>query len=381
MRGGGLLQLLNMCTEESSIKFSYMNLCAKGSIVEVEEFLSKNKYLPPDIHSHGFRTACRNNRTEIINLCVRKNIHSWNDGLYGACCGEHFDLADALIHRGARCSSRLLTDLCRDNNAHAVKFLFEHEGAGAAYCEESLEYACIDGYLQIVELLVQKSYSEFQLFNKWHNIIVTASIYNHIDIIKYVMSQCPYIQTLDLSHALHETFTDRGLKKNMEIIKLLVGSVSDNRNRDGSIVNLKLGWKYVLSETKHCSYESIRLVLSKCNMVEYNSFIKHIGKNTDNIVVRYMYCVVASINPSVDAGLCKLLSRHPPYIVLLGKYFVAKCSVKKRRKNRGKTRKNSKKRWKSPKITINFPKNTTNQLKRLPVELLRRLYDFWIPTA
>lgn len=386
---GGLGQLIDMCSDESEVKFSYGRLCEDGTIADVEEFLAKNEDLPLETLNYGFKSACENNRTEIIDLLVHNNIHDWNSGLYGACYGKHFELAKVLIQQhGARCSEHLLIKCCHLGYTEAVEFVL---GYGAiSYCEEGLRYACEYGYLQIIEMLVQKSYSEFQLFNNWINIITTASIHGHIDVIKYVLSQCPYIQTLDLSYALYEAFCKDAwnLEENMNIIKLLIDSVSFDRNKKGSIINLKLGWKYVLTETKHITYEVVRLVTPKCNTVEYNSFVKRIGRKTNNIMIRYMYCMVTSKKPLTDIGFNKLLRKHPPYVLLLGKYFAAApttpttptttpttaTKARKNRKKRGKSRK-------SRKNTEIFAKNKTNQIKRLPIELLRHLYDFWRPNA
>jgi len=111
--------------------------------------------------SFGFKGACVAGNIGVIEFLIQRGCDNWDDGLECACYGGHLEIAKYMIKKGADDLIRGLVGACCSGSLGIVKMLVESCKISAYGLNKSMAHAAGNGYLNVVEYLVEKGSNDW----------------------------------------------------------------------------------------------------------------------------------------------------------------------------------------------------------------------------
>jgi ankyrin repeat protein len=196
----------------------FYNACYMGYIEVVKLLLEKMDSFGSYDYMSALYEACRGGYMEIIDLLIENyNYRSseFYNALHGACAGGKIEIVKFLMGETNFTISHNLSDIfyiaCFGGSLEVVKYIYESQNI--INIEEGLLMACSDGYLDIIEFLIEKGANDFAraLDSAWYH--------SQPEVISFLLQHCQNINyTLDFN----SYFRNICRYKNLEIIKIFV---------------------------------------------------------------------------------------------------------------------------------------------------------------
>ena len=77
----------------------FLDACCDDHIIAIKKTMKKPFYKIN--YNWGLYGACKGDHRNLVNLMIEKGANNWNLGLKGACYGGHSDLVNLMIEKGA----------------------------------------------------------------------------------------------------------------------------------------------------------------------------------------------------------------------------------------------------------------------------------------
>lgn len=135
---------------------SFIFACEAGILDNVVLFYSCNE----NKWGLGLYSACLYCRTNVVNYLVDicTSSSDFNEGLMGACEGDHCEFIPLMIENGANDFDGALDVSCRCGHYEIAQFMIEN---GAIVTEDHFVYACDLGHFELAELLIENGDGPF----------------------------------------------------------------------------------------------------------------------------------------------------------------------------------------------------------------------------
>ncbi len=133
--------------------------CKNNLIISIKQVKYKLDW------NNGLYGACLGDHESIIKLMIENGANHWNSGLYYACKGGHecIGIVKLMIEKGANEWNTGLEGACFGGHESIVKLMIEK---GANDWNWGLYYACYGGHESIVKLMIEKGATQCHWCNK-----------------------------------------------------------------------------------------------------------------------------------------------------------------------------------------------------------------------
>jgi hypothetical protein len=147
--------------------------CVMSDIVNVV-----NRYLVPK--NPTFKQMCNLGIVEHLLDYCQNNIPDWNDGLNYACQDGQLEIVNLMIVKGANEWNIGLFNACRGGQLEIVKLMIEK---GANELNWGLYDACESGNLELINLMIEKGVTD------WNWGLYGACKNGHLEIVKLMIEK------------------------------------------------------------------------------------------------------------------------------------------------------------------------------------------------
>lgn len=236
------------------------NAC-KGYHTDIITFLlsllSKTvSYNVIDIYNDGLIAACEEGYIDLVKLMIENGADNFDDGLESVCCCcGNYDIAKLMIDKGATVTENHFVYACTQGHLELVKLLIEH-GDGTFCYTYGLHLVCRNHHYELIKLML--TYGAKSLSKGLEYLYMKNS---SIHMLEYFAHNSPQNYTVNETPEMEK------------IVRLLLDEGADNL---------------------------------RCLML------------SNNLMFYRLHCIQDHKNPTEDEKYNKLLTKHPFYILLVG---------------------------------------------------------------
>lgn len=297
-----------------------MDSCEGGHIDVINYILEKGINNGIDKISNlnqGLVGACRGNKMDIVELMILKGCTDWHAGLVGACDGGYLDVVKFMISKGGKGATDLkdgFVAACAKNHSKVAEYIFMLDPQLYKYDHYSdsntiLMHACILGYDKIINFVV--SYDK--TFINIEEAMLLACLHKQIGVIKVLLNAGAKVRN---NHVVYVCKGD-----DIELAQLILDNISDELTSDTLTEALRVtGWSDGNTDIGI-------LLINKGARLSDNTHITH-KCFFKKFKVYQIYCRSENILPFCDL-YTSLLTKYPPYILLVGCRVNKKCCLNK----------------------------------------------------
>ena len=145
----------------------------------------------------GLVGAILGNHYEIIDMLISKGANAWGDGLRTACKSGNLPVAHLMLTKGVINVQNCLYSACEGGNMAVVQLIIDAINPDLVHLDwnSGLRGACYGGHIEIIEMMIQKGANDFN--PGFYAVCET----DHIDLVKMFLEKA-YVK-YDLNRALH----------------------------------------------------------------------------------------------------------------------------------------------------------------------------------
>ncbi len=156
----------------------FFEACQNGQIDAVNNLLPSREI---DDLNWGLSGACLGNHMNIVELLIFKGAYEYNWGFRNSCYGGHLEMTKFLIHKGAS-----EYNSCLRGHINIVKLLISYNDNNSIYpllINGGLSNACLRGHSDIINLLITNGASDYDRG------LVNACYGGHLEIINLMIEK------------------------------------------------------------------------------------------------------------------------------------------------------------------------------------------------
>lgn len=217
---------MKCCNDPVFVSFSLMDEVRKLNILWILKYIElfDKQTLTESVFETGNKL--------LVDIIVRTgNKSSWNDGYYGACCGNHIELARWTLSKGARRNERGFEAACYRGHTELALTFPPYSGAwscglygacksgnkrivdeviswGEYNWDLGLKGACESGNMEIAQLMISRG------ANDWHSGLLVACRFGHIPAAQLMMANG--------ANNFDDAFVTACYSKNIELVQLMI---------------------------------------------------------------------------------------------------------------------------------------------------------------
>lgn len=189
---GGCVDLVKFTRYKNPCNFheGFERACYNGHI-EVVKYLMRESAKDLDVNDvyRGMRSACKGGHIEIVKFMALQGATNWNQGLMYACEKGSLEIVEFMISKGATNWSVACSTACHYGHTGIAKIIIA-KGKGSIISRDGvfdgLYHACLYGYTEIVELILDCDVNNELNYNKYMN---TACVGGHIEVVKLLIKK------------------------------------------------------------------------------------------------------------------------------------------------------------------------------------------------